>query len=390
MKHITNQKMHHVNTHLVLDLIRRSACLTRSSVVKQTGMTMASVSNIVNELSELGYIECTEAGASAGGRKPMLLRLKPDAEYAVGMEMTASHILCMVGDLQAKERAHSIRPVSAGANRNITIDLMVDTVRAVVDASGLEKSRISGLGLAMPGPCDYERGIVLNPPNFPDWKQVPIAEILSERLGMKVCMAKETACDGLAEYWFGGAVDRERIFVLHVGSIGIGGAFVDGGRVFSNGARETMDIGHNTVEMDGFPCPCGSRGCLEAQASGVAALRYARQYAHMDATGAAYTCLEDVLRGVETGDPACVRAIERCADYLCMALRNVIALLAPDRIFCGGSFAERCPRLVEAVAERLHRVSYPDCSAISLEPFSFGQRNGAVGALALVLGRRGE
>ena len=388
-KHLTNQRMHQLNLGMVLNLIRRSDHITRATLAQSTGMTTATVANLVNELLALGYIEYAETGRSTGGRKPVLLRMCPCAEYAVGLELTANHILGVIGNLQADVLVRSFAPIDPKAGKNVVIDAMVGMVEDMIVRSGLKREQLSGMGLALPGPCDYQNGIVLNPPNFPDWKHVPIRDILSERLGMKVLICKESACDGLAEYWFGGAVNNERIFTVHVGMVGLGGAFIDQGSVFRYDVRESMDIGHNTVEMNGYPCACGSRGCLEAHASGVAALRYARENAA--AAGRqpeVFTDVESVICGAEAGDIVCIQAIDKCAAYLSTALRNVILLLAPDRIFCGGSFAEKCPRLVEAVSERMKAYIYPDCSSTPLEHFSFGGENGAIGALALVFGSR--
>ncbi|MBQ3574914.1 MAG: ROK family transcriptional regulator [Clostridia bacterium] len=381
--------MHQLNLSMVLNLIRRSNNISRSALAQMTGMTAATVANLVNELLDLGYLEYAETGESTGGRKPVLLRLCPCAEYAVGIELTASHILGVIGNLQADVLVRSFVVIDPKEGKDAVIDAMVNMVEDLIIRSGLRREQLSGLGLALPGPCDYHNGIVLNPPNFPDWKYVPIRDILSERLGMKVLISKESASDGLAEYWFGGAVDNERIFTVHVGMVGIGGAFIDQGSVFRYDVRESMDIGHNTVEMNGYPCACGSRGCLEAHANGIAALRYAREYASAEGRRPeVFANVESVIFGAEAGDAACVQAIDKCADYLSMALRNVILLLTPDRIFCGGSFAERCPRLVEAVSERLKGYVYPECGLTPLEHFSFGRENGAIGALALVFGSR--
>jgi len=226
-KHLTNQRMHQINLSMVLNLIRRSDQITRGALAQMTGMTTASIANLVNELHALGYIEYAETGLSAGGRKPMLLRLCPCAEYAVGIELTATHILCVIGNLQADVFARSFIPINSRGKKETVIDAMVNAVEDVIGRSGLKREQLSGVGLALPGPCDYQRGIVLNPPNFPDWKHVPIRDILSQRLGMKVLICKESACDGLAEYWFGGAVNNERVFTMHVGMVGIGGAFID-------------------------------------------------------------------------------------------------------------------------------------------------------------------
>ena len=390
-KRITNKRMKEINLCMVLNLIRRNQYITRSELVTHTGLTAASITNIVNELREKGYIELMDSGKSFGGRKPELICLKPNAEYAVGLEMTTTRLICVVGNLQADVLARIAVPISVSMGRDAIIETMVSTANEAIVQSGLPRERIIGLGLAIPGPCDYKNGVMLNPPNFPDWIQVPIREILTHRLEMPVFICKETSCDGLAEYWFGKAIGGERILAVHIGMVGIGGAFVDQGSVFRSDSHETMDIGHNIVQTDGYPCVCGSRGCLEAQAGGYAAVRYAREFIIADRTSRLgdpeSVGIEDVLRGARENDIACVHAVEKCASYLATALRNVILLLAPDRIFCGGDFVDRCPLLLTATKEYLNRISYPNCAHLSLEPFSFGRDNGAIGALALVFGR---
>ena len=174
--------MKEINLCMVLNLIRRNQYITRSELVTHTGLTAESITNIVNELREKGYIELMDSGKSFGGRKPELICLKPNAEYAVGLEMTTTRLICVVGNLQADVLARIAVPISVSMGRDAIIETMVSTANEAIVQSGLPRERIIGLGLAIPGPCDYKNGVMLNPPNFPDWIQVPICEILTRRL----------------------------------------------------------------------------------------------------------------------------------------------------------------------------------------------------------------
>ncbi|MEA4897595.1 MAG: ROK family transcriptional regulator [Christensenellaceae bacterium] len=388
-KKINAKKMKEHNMSLILNTLRRNESTTRRELARETGLTAGAITIIINELQEMGYIVEKGIGFSAGGRRPTILSLKPDAAYAIGVELTTQQITCVLGDFTAAIQKHAAIPIDVAWGYKRIIDLMAHAIDKLILASGISKDKIQGIGLAIPGPSDYKQGITINPPNFPDWVNVHIKEILEHRTGLKVYASKETSCAALAEYWFGSALGTKRIFAIHIDEIGIGGAFVLDGDIYQSSAKETMNIGHTIVKTDGQSCACGSKGCLEAQASGAAAIRYALEYArqHPDCATKVYAGMSflDLAAGVARGDLPCIEAVEKCSYYISVALRNIIMLLAPEKIYYVGGFVDRCPMLMDKVIEYIDRQQYPDSSrVIPIMPCKFGKESGAVGALALV------
>ena len=388
-ENVNSIKMKAHNFQLVLNALRHRESLTRKELSGLTGLTLGSITILVNELIERGYVVEQRHGSSTGGRKPVFLSLRPEAAYAVGLELSTNEIICVLGDYNAQVITEVNVRIDAMWGRKTIIQSMVDAIEGVIASGGVDRSKIRGIGLAVPGPADYGNGIMIDPPNFPGWANVHIRDIIREKTGLEVFVAKETSCAALSEYWFGKARDSERIFAMHIGELGIGGAMIDGGEVFASPHGETMNIGHTIVQAGGYMCVCGRRGCLEAQANSWAAMRYALDYANrhpeIESVAKREMDFDDLVRGVEQGDAACLEAVRKCAAYLEVAISNVELLLDPEKIYYRGAFAERCPLLIEEIRKcHEQEATYETTKPVSIEPLTFGKESGPIGALALV------
>jgi len=388
-ENVNSLKMKAHNFQLILNTLRHKESLTRKELSRLTGLTLGAITILVNELIERGYVVEQRQGSSTGGRKPVFLSLRSEAAYAIGLELSTNEIICVLGDFNARIITEKTVRIDAMWDRKSIIQTMADTIEGVIASSGMEKTAIRGIGLAIPGPADYDEGIMLDPPNFPGWVNVHIRDIIREKTGLEVFIAKETSCAALSEYWFGKSRDYERIFAIHIGERGIGGAMIDNGEVFTSPHGETMNIGHTIIQAGGYMCVCGRRGCLEAQANSWAAMRYALDYAnrHPEIRSCAKRemSINDLIRGVDENDAACVEGIKRCAAYIEAAISNIELLLNPERIYYRGGFAERCPLLIEEI-KRCHEqeAMYETTKPITIEPLTFGRESASIGALALV------
>ncbi len=384
---INSKTMKEINTRNVLSTIRKKGQVSRKELARQTELTTGTITNLTGALMSLGYLVEVGCGESEGGRKPILLELSANAGYAVGLELEVSNLTCVVSDFKADVLVSKRQSVHLEDGKNAVIDQMTALVEKTVQEAGIDRKKILGLGLAVPGPCDYEKGIMINPPNFPQWIDVPIRSILSERLQMPVYTSKETSCAALSEFWFSDAAGTKRILGIKVGDVGIGGALVLNGDIFQEKEGESMDIGHTIVQLDGFPCTCGTKGCLEAHAAGIAAVRYAQE---MIAAGEKSIlpqrfAYQDVVSGVKKQDAVCVEAVKKCAFYISVALGNTLSLLSPQRICLGGNFVHDCPLLYQKIIEYLERREYPaSAKKAQKAKFAFGNLSGAMGGLALV------
>jgi len=386
-RRINNKIMKDINTKNVLNTIRRKGRISRKDISIITGLTAGTITNIIGDLIENGYLVEIGNGDSEGGRKPIMLELNSSAGYAIGLELQATEIVCISSDFKANVIHCEYEKIDVKTGKDFIIERIISIIENVINKSGIDREKILGVGLAVPGPCDYQNGIMVNPPNFPDWINVPIRSIISKRLSLDVYMSKETSCAVLADYLFGEGSGMKKIFGIVLGPVGIGGAFILNGEVYQEKHRDTMDIGHTTVQIDGFKCSCGNDGCLEVQANAAAAIRYAQT---LMGNGRSSILKEpisftDIANGVLAKDSVSIEAIEICARYISLALSNVLNLLSPDRICIYGELVETCPYLFERIVIEIERREYPKIAKESQKArLSFGEISGAMGGLALV------
>ncbi len=385
---INNKKMKSINKQNVMNTIRKFGKISRKDLTKRTKLTTGTITNLTDELLKSKLIQEKGSGESEGGRKPILLELNPRAGYAIGLELNTSQIWCALSDFKGEIIDKLHERVGFIEDRDGVIDSMVACIDEILRRNNVDKAAVFGIGLAVPGPFNDQKGVIVNPPNFRGWHNVPIRDIIEERTGIKTYAEKETQSSVLGEYWFGLGNGYKRIFQANVYEIGIGGGFLVDGNIFHGDRFCSMELGHTVVKIDGRPCICGSRGCLEAQANGLAAVRYARESRSGSGAlgGLDEISLDDVVAGAEAGDAVCVMAIEKCAYYLGVSLMNAIGLLAPDAIVFGGDFMAKSRLLFEKTTEHLNSHPY-FIHAGEVKKFraSFGIDAGAIGGIATVL-----
>ncbi|MBA0052562.1 ROK family protein [Streptomyces sp. AJS327] len=241
--------------------------------------------------------------------------------------------------------------------------------------------RAVGLGIGSAGPVDAERGTV-SPVNIPGWRGYPLVEAARRHTGgLPVTLVGDGVALTAAEHWRGAARGREAALCLVV-STGVGGGLVLGGRLYPGPTGNAGHIGHLCVELDGEPCPCGARGCVERLASGPSISRWARAqgWSPDDAgdTGAAA-----VAAAARAGDPVARAAFRRAARALGAGIAATAALTEIDTAVVGGGVAESGEVLFaplrRAVAEfaTLSFVRGPE-----VVPAQLGAEAGLVGAAA--------
>lgn len=255
------------NRALVLQHLFHEGPTSRADLARATSLTRVTISDLVNVLLAEGLVE--ELGVQPGrrvGKPAILVGMRTDAYQIVAVDLSddavmRGAVLTLTGEAVVR-RSLAVDGRSGGD----LVDLLTRFTRRLLSAASRP---VIGVGVGSPGIVDPS-GRVVEAPNRA-WYDLPLAAVLSERLGLPVRVANDANTAALGEYTYGGAAGS--MLVLTVGQ-GVGaGVMVDGARV--HGANDAAgELGHVTVVEDGEPCACGRRGCLETALS-VPALRNA-------------------------------------------------------------------------------------------------------------------
>ncbi|MEV4443889.1 MULTISPECIES: ROK family transcriptional regulator [Streptomyces] len=365
------------NAALVLDLLRTAGegGISRLELAERTGLTPQAVSKITARLRADGL--ATEAGrrASTGGKPRTVLRLVPEAGHAVGLHLDRDELTVVLCDLTGAVVAERRVPLDLGAGAEAVVESAAGEVEALLAGAGVS---VLGVGVALPGPLDHARGVLHRVTGFPEWDGFPLRDALAGRLGVPVVVDKDTnaAALGIAVVGSGAgalggasagsseaadslgtpssASPLESFAYLHLGT-GLGAGLVIGGGVHRGARTGAGEFGHQVIQLDGPPCGCGNRGCIEA------------------------LCLAAVDRG----------AVGEAARVLGVGAANLVGLLDIDLVLLGGrtvaAHEEAFVRGVGAVLEERARLEGVDDGAIPVRVAPGGARGVAEGAAQLLL-----
>ena len=227
-------------------------------------------------------------------------------------------------------------------------------------------------GVAVPGIVDADRGIASYSANL-GWRDVPLRDRLSARLGVPVALGHDVRTGGLAEGRIGAGKGADRFLFIPLGT-GIAGAIGIAGRVEAGAHGFAGEIGHIVVRPGGSPCPCGQTGCLERYASAAAVSE-----AWAAACGDPEADAADCAKAVASGDPNAVRVWQDAIDALADGLVTALTLLDPRTLIIGGGLAEAGETLFtplrDAVRQRVTFQKLP-----SIVPAALGDTAGCLGA----------
>jgi predicted NBD/HSP70 family sugar kinase len=348
--------MRHHNLALVLQQIASQGPLSRARIASLTGLTRATVSSLVDDLTQASLV--TELGPSARGaigRPGSAIALNP-SYVGLGLEVNVDYIAVCLSDLAGGVRYLRTR---LGDNRRLTpgrvLSRAVRMARTAMRAAEGEGLRVAGLAIALPGLVEPERGLLREAPNL-GWLDVPVVEFLTVRLEVErlpVLMDNEANLAALGELWFGGH-DGLTDFVHISGEVGVGAGIVIGRELFRGVRGFAGEIGHVAVQPDGPPCRCGARGCLEQVAGQEAILRAAGLTGTVGTSiGQPGGSVAELVARARGGEPRTLRAIEAAGRALGAGIGAAVNVVDPGTVVLGGLYASLEPWLRGPLTEEL-------------------------------------
>jgi glucokinase len=267
-------------------------------------------------------------------------------------------------------------------------DLAHDVLHAARDA-GLPAP--CGVGISSPGPLDPWRGIVVDPPNLPGWRNVPLADRIEEAMDLPTFMERDTNVAVMAEWRYGSARNADDAIYMTI-STGIGGGIIARGQPLQGSDNTAGEIGHVTVDLDGPLCGDGMRGHAEAIGSGTAIARDGRDLLERNASptlaelaGGRPVDAALVAAAADAGDAACQAIYQRAYVAIGALCAGLVMTLNPHVIVIGGSIAEHRPDLLPVVRREIDARAYPGpAQRVRLASPRFSSDVSLIGSLPIV------
>jgi glucokinase len=274
-------------------------------------------------------------------------------------------------------------------------EAVLERMALLVEDLGASATRVSAIGVGVPGLVDLATGTTRFLPNLPtQWRDVPLARILGQRLHCSVRVLNDVRTATLGELRYGHGQAVRSLAFFSVGT-GIGGGIVIDGKLRLGPLGAAGELGHQTILPDGPLCGCGSRGCLETLASGpaitAAGVRLlcsglAPRLHDLVAGDANHVSPQTMASAAAAGDVLVRDALLQAATYLGIGVANVVSVLHPELVVLGGGVAELGAVLLDPVRRVVNdRVRMFPVDTVRIEKSALGPGAGLLGAIALAV-----
>ncbi|GAX01191.1 ROK family glucokinase [Secundilactobacillus silagei] len=285
-------------------------------------------------------------------------------------------------------------PTDISENGKHIVPNIITSLKKTMTDAGYTKDQFMGIGMGTPGAVDIENGTVIGAFNL-NWKTTQhVRDQIQAGVGLQLVLENDANVAALGEFWKGaGEKDQDVIFVT-LGT-GVGGGVIAGGQLLHGINGGAGEIGHITVQPNGYLCTCGKRGCLEQYSSATGIVHVAKDMAaeftgksrlkelfdnHEEVTSKMVVYLAD------NGDILANRIVDKVSSYLGLALANCANILNPANIIIGGGVSAAGNTLLQPTTRYFQENTFPavrDSTRIKLA--QLGNDAGAIGAASLAL-----
>lgn len=251
-----------------------------------------------------------------------------------------------------------------------------------------KKSHLLGVGIGAPGGIDPEAGVVTQSPNLPLWKNVALAQWMTEACKLPVLVDNDANCFALGEQRFGGGTGAEHLLGVTLGT-GIGGAMIINHRLWHGPTGMAGEFGHMVVEAEGLECDCGGRGCLEMYASGKALIRMAK-----DAIGKGRKSLiaktenfdgRTVEEAARKGDELAKELFATLGTYLGRGIASLVNATGIPKVVVGGKVIRSWEYFYKQTKDVIqHQCFSRVAERVQIRPATLEDNGGILGAASLI------
>jgi len=340
-------EMKSFNRRLILEHLRQQGA-SRAELSRKTGLTRAAIGVIADQLLREGILRegRTQQAFGGIGRKSMELEINPDAFYSLGLNISRHSFSVGLSDFAGNTHRHIRKSFDSSMSCGEILDNICVEIDGLLSVPVLP-GRFLGMGITSPGPIDARRGMILNPPNFEKWSNVPIVDFFSEKIQGRVLLENNANALALAEKTYG--LKGEYVSFLElVVDTGVGAGLIINNELFKGTEGFGNEIGHTTIQINGPRCSCGNYGCVELYAS------IPNLIATVSKTDVSLSSWQAIADKAEMGSPTAQAALDLEAEYLACAIVNAVNVLDVQAVVLTGDITCHAEELNTIIGRKVN------------------------------------
>lgn len=329
---LSQDQIKEMNRSNIINIIKRKGEITKQDIAVALRLSIPTVTTNINQLMEEGLVEAAGVGDSTGGRKPLILKLVENARYSVGVDISPDRVRIILINLNNSiideasfvyENDYSFREI---------LEAVKVTIENMVEGNNIDKEKVAGVGISLPGLVDEDRLILENAPNI-GVRDFDFHEFQNS-LKLKLFIENEANIAAYAEKEIGRTVNMRNVVYVSI-TEGVGTGIIIDQHIYKSSNKKAGEFGHMRISDEAKSCNCGRTGCWELYASKKALFRYYREY-----TGSKPTSLDEIFNQYSLSLPPVQAAVEKYIDSLFIGIENIILALNPELVIIGGELGK--------------------------------------------------
>lgn len=335
------------NTKMILNIIKAAHGIARSDLAKLTGMSATSMTRIVNELLELNLVQETSFSSGGIGRKSILLEIKKDVFYVVGIDFAERDISVCVMDFSGAVIGKKVisRTTASSLKIEEMIRFIYQNYQKLLQEFKVKEELVAAIGVGAIGSIDREKGLVRYE-ELTHTHNIPIKELIESVFKRPAFIDNDIKCAIVAENTFGEVPNLDDVVMLSFGR-GVGSAIINRGRIVRGCTNTAGEIGHTIVDFsDGRLCICGRRGCLSSYLMEENIIEEARK------SNSSICSIADIMECYEKNFLWAISLVDRITNYMTIAINNAVNYLNPRNLVLGGKLINDNPILYDMALKK--------------------------------------
>ncbi len=380
------------NRSKILELIRQNDDIYKAQISRITGLSIPTIMRITDKFIEDGLIAVTGRDSSTGGKPPEMLRIVGSSKYFAGVDLSDNSVTCVLIDFEEEKISENnifidVENLDGDGIVQVTIDMLERTL----DNLNIDRSKLYGIGVGVPGIADSATGIVYSQNLSLVGYDMRIK--FESKFCVPVFVDNTAKVRALAELRKGSAKDSDSFIMIALGN-GIGSAVISDREIYRGCNNMSGELGHTIMDVHGELCSCGKRGCLEVFSSTKAIEQKIKKIigngfysSALDLVGGNVEDIkaEMVVLAARKNDRIAKLVVDEALSYLCAAIENIVGLFDINHIVMSGRIIRNSPWLLERLRKTLkdrHKLCTRE-DEIIISAATLGNESAALGAACL-------